>query len=187
MKKLIVFALTFVCVHVSAQQPVNNFQLTDVSTGATVSLDQYTGKPVVVIFTSNDCPYDNYYASRFAALIGDYGNRAAFLFINAHLDPQEGDESMKKKASTWSFRVPYLSDKSQLAMEALGARRSPEVFLLKSANNGHTIFYSGAIDDNPQDEGAVTSRYLREALESLLAGKPAVAPVRSAGCSIRRK
>ncbi|MBL7852482.1 MAG: redoxin domain-containing protein [Cyclobacteriaceae bacterium] len=170
-----------------AQQVVPNFQLPDVVSGQTVSLAQQAGKPVVVIFTSNDCPYDNYYSTRIATLVGQYGDRVVFLFINSHLDPQESEESMKKQASGWGFNPRYLSDKSQVAMEALGARRSPEVFLLKPANGQFSVFYSGAIDDNPQEAAAVTSPYLRDALENMLSGKPAMTPVRAAGCSIRRK
>jgi peroxiredoxin len=180
-------ALAFINFYASAQQAVTTFQLTDVVSGTTVSLDQYAGKAVVVIFTGNECPYDNYYRERVASLVNQYGSRAVFLFINSHLDPLEAEEHMKKKASAWGFRAPYLSDKSQAAIEALGARRSPEVFLLKSSNGQFTVFYNGAIDDNPQEAGAVSSQYLRDALENLLSGKPAPPAVRAAGCSIRKK
>lgn len=187
MKKHITIALVLTCFYASAQQAAITFQLPDVVSGATVSLDQYAGKAVVVIFTSNECPYDSYYRERVASLVSQYGSRAAFLFINSHLDPLEAEEHMKKKASGWGFRAPYLSDKLQTAMEALGARRSPEVFLLKSSNGQFTVYYSGAIDDNPQEAGAVTSQYLRDALENLLNNKPAIPGVRAAGCSIRKK
>ena len=187
MKKHLTIALILSWFCASAQQPAIAFQLTDVMTGTPVSLDQYAGKTVVVIFTSNECPYDNYYRERVAALVSEYGGRAAFLFINSHLDPPEAEEHMKKKASSWGFRAPYLSDKSQTAMETLGARRSPEVFLLKSSNGKFAVFYSGAIDDNPQEAGAVTSQYLRDALEDLLNERTTIPSVRAAGCSIRKK
>jgi hypothetical protein len=187
MKTLITIAIALTPFIAPAQQTVSTFQLPDVVSGATISLDQYAGKAVVVIFTSNECPYDNYYSARLTSLVTQYGGRATFLFINSHPGAEEAEELMKKKAAAWSFRAPYLSDKSQTAMEALGARRSPEVFLLKPANGQFTIFYSGAIDDNPQEAGAVTSQYLRDALENMLGGKPAIAPIRAAGCSIRKK
>ena len=183
---LLILAIALTFQPASGQQDVSPFKLPDVVSGKMISLDQFSGKVVVVIFTSNDCPFDNYYRERIAALIGQYGNRATFLLINAHLDPQEAEAPMKQKASGWGFGVPYLSDKSQTAMDALGARRSPEVFLLKPANGTFTVYYSGAIDDNPQEASAVVGDYLRDALENLLAGKPAGPTVRAAGCSIRK-
>lgn len=181
---LFLLILTFT----TAAAQVKNFTLTDVTSGSTVSLDQFSGRPgVVVIFTSNDCPFDNYYTDRIGRLVTDYAGKIPFLLVNAHLDPQEAEANMKKEAAAWSFRAPYLSDKDQQAMEALSARRSPEVFLLKPGTGGFQVFYSGALDDNPQDASAVTVQYLRDAMENLLAGKPSLAPVRAAGCTIRKK
>jgi peroxiredoxin len=187
MKKLITAALLLVFGSATAQSTVGNFTLTDVTSGQTISLADYAGKPVVIVFTSNECPYDNYYASRLSTLVNQYGTRVAFLFINAHLDTQEAEDAMKKDAATWGFKAPYLSDKAQSAMELLGARRSPEAFVLQPANGQFTVYYSGGIDDNPQEAGAVTAQYLRDAIENLLSGKAAGPPMRAAGCSIRRK
>ena len=152
-------------------------------------MDNYASSPgVVVLFTSNACPYDVYYAERFAKLITDYSGKIPILLVNAHLDPEESPERMKVKSSTWSFTIPYLTDKDQVAMEALGAKRSPEAFLLKHINNTFVTVYSGALDDNPQEPAAVTMNPLKDAIDKLLAGK--VIPqkeVRAVGCSIRKK
>jgi hypothetical protein len=174
----------------SAQPAViKNFTLMDVTKGTPVSLDQYSSASgIVVLFTSNECPYDLYYTDRLTKLVADFSGRVTFLLINSHDGPEEGDERMKTKAATWAFTVPYLADKSQVAMTELGARRSPEVFLLKPGKDGFQVFYTGGIDDNPQEPTAVTSQWLRDAIQDLLSGKPAKeAPVRSPGCSIRKK
>lgn len=173
----------------SAQPAVRSFTLMDVSKGAPVSLDQYSSSAgIVVLFTSNECPYDLYYTDRLAKLISEFSGSVTFLFVNSHNDPQEADEEMKTKAATWSFSVPYLSDKSQVAMSALGARRSPEVYLLKPSKGAFQVYYTGGIDDNPQEPTAVTSQWLRDAIQNLLAGKAAPhVTVRSPGCSIRKK
>lgn len=184
--KTIAFLLMVTVTHAAAQ--VKSFTLTDVTTGSPVSLDQVAGQVgVVVLFSSNDCPFDNYYADRIAALVNGYSGKISFVLVNAHLDPQESEENMKKEAASWTFRAPYLSDKDQVAMQALNAHRSPEAFLLKSIPGGFQVEYSGALDDNPQQAGAVTTTYLRDAIENLLNSKPQAAPVRAAGCTIRKK
>ena len=156
---------------------------------ASVSLDQFSSaRAVLVVFTSNACPYDLYYTGRLKELIIQYSGKVPFLLINAHLDPEESPEEMKLAASGWSYSVPYLSDKDQLAMNALNAKRSPEAFLLQHVKGGFVIRYSGALDDSPQESAGVTTRYVKDAIDNLLAGKPIENPaVRAAGCSIRKK
>ncbi len=188
MKSLLAFLMSVSAITSAAQAVVANFSLTDVGTGSYVSLDQFAGKQgVVVLFTSNECPFDNYYSDRIASLVRIYSDRIPFLMVNSHTDPAEAEAKMKEKAAGWTHRSAYLADKSQQAMEACGARRSPEVFLLKPSPEGFRVYYSGAIDDNPQKPGAVSMQYLRDAMDNLLGGKPGPAPVRAAGCSIRRK
>lgn len=171
-----------------AQQLVTSFSLTDVNSGEEISLDKYASSPaIVILFTSNECPFDKSYAARIASLVTTYGDKVAFLLVNSHLDPLESEENMKKASATWRFRAPYLSDKKQVAMTALDARRSPECFVLKPAKGGFQVSYNGAIDDNPQTPEAVAAPYLRNAIESVLNNKPAPEPVRAAGCSIRKK
>lgn len=188
MKRLLTCILSLAAVSASAQSVVTGFTLLDVTNGEQLSLEKFSGRPaVVVIFTSNECPFDNSYAERLSKLVVTYSDKLPIVFVNSHLDPQESEENMKKEAGTWGFRAPYLSDKNQVAMAALDARRSPEGYVLKPANGGFQVYYSGAIDDNPQTPGAVTTSYLKNAIEEVLAGKPAPTSVRAAGCSIRRK
>jgi peroxiredoxin len=189
MKLMLALFLLIPGVQAFGQAQVPNFTLTDVAHGSQVSLEQFSAvSGVVVIFTSNVCPYDLYYTERLKDLIAAYAAKVPFLLVNSHLNPEENEEQMKALAATWNFSVPYLSDKEQSAMDALGAKRSPEVFVLKRAKGNFTIFYNGALDDNAQEPGAVTSRYLKDAIENLLGGKPVgQGMVRAVGCSIRRK
>jgi peroxiredoxin len=171
------------------QSQVKNFAAPDAQSGQTVSLDQYAPTGVVVVlFTSNECPFDKYYTDRVAKLISDYAGKAKFLLINSHLDPEETGEKMKEKAAVWGLSVPYLADKNQEVMTALGARRSPEAFILRHEKTHFAIAYSGAIDDNAQEPSAVTINHLRAALDSILGGKhTGHHQVRGAGCTIRKK
>ena len=61
--------------------------------------------------------------------------------------------------------IPYLADKDQKAMEAFGARKSPEVFLLTTVNGKFNIVYSGAIDDNPQAASDVNQHFVKDAID----------------------
>lgn len=172
-----------------AQTPVENFSLTNVVTGTPVTLESFNTKTgVAIIFTSNNCPFDQYYTARIKTLVNDYQDKIGFLLVNAHTDPDETVEKMKAAFSGWGIPVAYLSDKDQVLMNSLGAKRSPEVYLLNKVNGKYIVSYSGSVDDNAQLPEAVTTAYLKIAIDNLLAGKPtAESSTRAVGCSIKRK
>jgi len=182
MKKKIFF---FLLAAISAQaQPIQNFSLLNANDGSTVELNQFTSSTaIVVVFTSNECPYDNYYKDRLKKLIDQYKGKVQFLLINSNVDPQESAEKMAIHYT--DLGVPYLADKDQKVMENFGARKSPEVFLISPQLN---VIYSGAIDDNPQVASDTKQNYLKDAIDKFLAGqKIEVANNRVLGCTIKRK
>lgn len=186
-KYILSFALTVLAISANCQ--VQNFTLMNVSDGKMVSLEGYQScVGLVAIFTSNECAYDSYYTARLKVLTESFAGKIQFLLINSHLDPEETVEKMKAKYSFWGMNVPYLADKEQVAMECLGAKKSPEVFLLKNEGGKYTTVYSGAIDDNAQVSAAVSEKYLRNSINKLLKGEAIDVPVtRAVGCSIRKK
>ncbi len=187
MKRLILLLLIAASGYAQAQTTIQNFTLTNVVNGKPVSIDQYSSLPaVVVLFTGNECPYDNYYKDRVKQLIDSYSGKVQFLLVNSYDDPQETTEKMAIHYT--DLGVPYLADKDQAVMENFGARKSPEAFLLKPASGKFSIVYSGAIDDNPQVAADTKQNYLKEAIDKTLAGqKVEVANNRTMGCTIRRK
>lgn len=189
MEKIVILCFLMVCFLTSpAQKVIPDFKATQVSDGKIISLGTYrSNKAVVVVFTSNACAYDGYYEGRIRSLIADYKGAVPFLLVNAYLEPEEDAVAMKKKSDVWNLGVPYLTDKDQKIMESFGAKKSPEVFLLKNESGKFIVAYSGAIDDNSQLADAVNENYLRDAIDNLLAGKPAGESVRTTGCTIRRK
>lgn len=171
----------------NAQTEVKDFSLTNVKDGKQVSLSNYkSSTAIAVIFTSHECPFDNYYKDRLKELVNTYSGKIQFLFINSN---QEAEENVAQMTIHYSdFPIPYLADKDQKAMEAFGAHKSPEVFLLSTASGKFTVFYSGAIDDNPQAATDVNQHFVKNAIEKLLTDqKIDVAMQRAAGCTIRRK
>lgn len=172
--------LLIVFVLISTAVWAQNQPLVNVATGQTVSIRDYKGaKAVVVIFTSNVCAYDGYYTDRLKSLFSAYSGSVQFLLVNSNQEAEESEEKMKAKHSSWGIDVPYLSDKDQTWMTALGARKSPEVFVL---DKDLKTIYSGAIDDNPQLANGVKDYYLKRVLDG-----QTVAGTRAVGCSIRLK
>jgi len=98
--------------------------------------------------------------------------------------PEDSFEQMKARAEKRGFPFDYLFDEDQSIARALGAERTPEVFLFDEERR---LRYHGAIDDS-RDENAVTRSYLREAIDALLAGgEPPVAETESVGCTVKWK
>lgn len=172
----------------TSAQSIQNFSLVNAADGKTISLNSYSSTAgVAVIFTSNDCPFDQYYLDRIRSLNDTYSSKIPVLLINAHNDPKESLESMKAYASRCSLKMPYLADKEQVVLNQFNARKSPEVFLLKNTSGKFTIVYHGAIDDNAQTSSEVRNTYLQTAIDNLLAGeKIEQSDVRPVGCSIRK-
>jgi hypothetical protein len=170
-------------------QQVKDFSLPNVLNGQNVSLDTYPScEGLVIIFTSNSCPYDEHYRNRIKKLISDVQDKVPVILVNSNTEPAESSDNMIKKAQQMGWRVPYLADKDQVLMTQLGATKSPQVFLLKNNAGKFSVVYSGAIDDNAQVEGDVRHSYLRDAIDIMLANQTIATPeVRPAGCTIRKK
>ncbi|MHB8060332.1 MAG: thioredoxin family protein [Gaiellaceae bacterium] len=157
--------------------------------GADHSLGDYRGaKLLALVQYCNHCPYVLAWEDRLMALARDYadrGLRVAAVNSNdvAHY-PEDSFERMKARAEQLDFPFDYLFDQSQALARALGAERTPEVFLFDEARR---LRYHGAIDDS-RDDTAVATSYLREAIEALLAGdEPPVAETASVGCTVKWK
>jgi thiol-disulfide isomerase/thioredoxin len=169
---------------------VEDFTLKDAREGKNYSLSNFrNAKGILVIFNSTECPYSLHYDSRIGALAKKYSDHGiSFLMINSNFGSKESAESLdaiKSHANTLDF--PYLADIAQDAMNKFGARKNPEVFLLKPENGKFGIFYRGAIDDNPQVEHDVRTPYLDIAINQLLLNRNAnPAFVNPAGCIIKK-
>ena len=141
----------------------------------------------LVIFSCNHCPWVVAWEDRIAAIGNEYMGRGFGVIVINPNDtaeyPADGYEQMQARAEERGFRFPYVVDATSDVARAFGATRTPEVFLFDGEG---LLAYHGAIDDNARQPDEVESRYLRDALEALLAGEEiAVAETRSLGCSIK--
>jgi thiol-disulfide isomerase/thioredoxin len=193
MKKQILL-LAFLILYSSllfGQKSISNFSLSDAQSGGKTSLSAYSSNAaVVVIFTSNYCPYSKLYEARIAKLSQDFqGKNVAFILINPNnpaVSPEDAFDKMKEKSSVFGGKIPYLADPNQEIARLFDAKRTPEVFLLKPSGGNFTVVYNGAIDDNPQSENEVGQQYLAEAINKTIGGStPTEANQRPTGCMIR--
>jgi peroxiredoxin len=169
-----------------------DFRLRNVD-GQMVSLTDFrSGQGVIVVFTSNHCPYSRAYEDRLIALHQKFaGQGYPVVAINSN-DPaayeEDSYDNMKIRARDKSFPFPYLVDDTQRVAKTYGASRSPHVLVLKKTGERFIVQYVGAIDDNSQDPASVNRRYVDEAVTNLLADKPVVnTSTKSVGCAIKWK
>lgn len=188
MKPLLAALFTVISIGTFGQQ-VSNFRLTNVLDNQTVSLETFPScSGLVIIFTSNSCPYDDYYRNRISDIARTYPENVPVLLVNSQPDASESVENMVKKAKQVNLSLPYLADKDQALMTQLNARKTPEAFLLKNNNGRFTVVYHGAIDDNAQVEADVRHHYLRDAIDIMLTNQKVATPeVRPVGCNLKRK
>jgi peroxiredoxin len=149
-------------------------------------LDEFRdAKAVVVVFTSNQCPVAIAYDERLAKLQDEYASRGVqVVAICANFEAGHELEALKEHAEGKKLNYPYVRDDGQDVARAYGATHTPQVFLLDADRN---IAYMGAIDDN-EDPKQVSKRYLRDAIDAVLAGtKPGTNETKPFGCRIRIK
>lgn len=190
MKKILLTITTIVItLIVTRAQVVANFKLTNVLNNETLSLDTYPScAGMVLIFTSNNCPYDEYYRKRIEGLSQRYQDRVPVVLVNSHTESNESTDQMAAKGKALNLRMPYLADKDQTLMTDLNVKKSPEAFLLKNENGKFMVVYRGAIDDNAQVEADVHHDYLRDAIDIMLTNQKIETPeVRPIGCNLRKK
>ena len=91
-------------------------------------------------------------------------------------------EKMKEYFDRYSMNFPYLQDASQEVAREYRAECTPDIYVF---NSDRKLAYHGRIDDNWQDESAVTQNELAEALETILNGAEFVEQQPTIGCSIK--
>jgi peroxiredoxin len=175
--------------NLSSGDPAIPFELPGVD-GRTHTLAEYSDKAAVaVVFSCNHCPYVQAWEDRMIQIQKDYADRGfQLLAINSNDPvqyPTDSFPAMKERAAHKGFNFPYLFDESQQVAEQYGAERTPEVFLF---DQGGSLRYHGAIDDNYDDPSAVSENYLRDALDAVLEDRtPATLSTPAVGCTIKWK
>ena len=132
--------------------PVPAFSLTDTE-GAEHVLPAADAPPATVIVqTCNHCPYVIAWNPRLRSVAEEYGPRGVrFLAVSSNdptSHPADSPERMAQFVRDQDWPIPYAYDGSQDVARALGAERTPEVFVLDGEQR---LAYHGAPDADHQD------------------------------------
>jgi thioredoxin-related protein len=166
-----------------------NVKMPDVS-GEKYSLaDVAEENGLLVMFSSNTCPFVQQWESRYNELktwADQHG--VGMIVLNSNYGNRDGVDSfeeMKKRAREKNYNFPYVVDEDSQIANAFGGQTTPHVFLF---DKNMELVYKGAIDDNYKSAAGVKQAWAKDAVASLAKGeKIAVAETKPVGCSIKRK
>jgi hypothetical protein len=141
----------------------------------------------LVVFSCNACPYARAWESRIVELGNASLKRGVgVIVINAN-DPSVNDDDryavMQERAKQRKMQYPYVVDETSDVARAFGASHTPEAYLFDTKG---LLVYHGAIDDNAHDPEQVEARYLKDAVDAVVAGKAVtLQETKAIGCSIK--
>lgn len=173
-----------------------DFSLPDAVSGRTVHLSDFTGSPaLLVMFICNHCPFVKHVRDQLAAIGREYHARGVAVVAISSNDtaahPDDAPDKMAREAAEAGYTFPYLFDETQQVAKAYRAACTPDFFLF---DRHRRLSYRGQLDPSRPSKYldgrhvASDGRDLRNALESLLSGKPAPQPqLPSLGCNIKWK
>lgn len=165
------------------------FALADTVGGKTFRSTDYAGKPLLVAFICNHCPFVVHIADALAAFGHDYQAKGLSIVAISSNDvttyPQDGPDPMAAFAAQKGFTFPYLYDETQQTARAFQAACTPDFFLFDEAGK---LAYRGQFDSSRPNKGTATGADLRAAADAVLAGRaPGAEQMPSVGCSIKWK
>lgn len=139
-------------------------------------------KPKVILFFGLECPICQKYVPELNRIYEEYSSRIDFEVI---IPERTEAKSISKFTSDYNVNFPINIDKNGRT-HSLNPTVTPEVFLFDSTGK---LIYQGAIDNWFYALGKYRTEpsefYLRNALESILAGKkPNVEKTEAIGCLI---
>jgi len=165
-----------------------DFSLPEPASGNSVSLSDYAGKPLLVVFSCNHCPYVLHILESLTAFANEKQRQGLAVVMISANDvagyPADGPEKMAALAQSYGFEFPYLYDESQQVALAYRAACTPDFFLFDGA---HQLVYRGQYDGSrPGNQIAADGSDMRAAVDSLLAGNAIPgAQIPSVGCNIK--
>jgi len=156
--------------------------------GKMLSIADVAGKSgTLVVFTCNHCPFAKDWEQRIVELANTYaGKGIGVVLVNANdptMHPEDGYDEMQTRAKSRGMKIPYVVDETSGVARAFGASVTPEAFLFDKTGK---LAYHGTIDDNRKEADKVKVRYLKDALDAVVAGKPPAVPeTKGLGCGIK--
>jgi peroxiredoxin len=159
------------------------FTMNDID-GAEHSLEDFKGKVVVIAFSSQHCPWSKAADPAISAIAEDYKEKGVVvLSVDSHSSTPPAE--IKEYAKGADLKFAILKDEGNVYADKVGATRTPEMFVL---DKDHKIVFHGAFDNRKDPAETGETNYVRNAVDSVLAGSPVeTAEVAAWGCTIKRK
>ena len=153
-------------------------------------LDRPDGSVVVVIFGSIDCPVANAVVPEIRRIhrqVEAGGGKVLFV----HPTPGQAKKKMASHATDRKLEMSVLHDPRHELVGLLGAKVTPEAFVLLRKGEEWRVVYRGPVDNLYADVGRrrrnATKFHVREAVTAAFAGLPVEQSVRRPiGCFIER-
>ena len=148
------------------------------------------GRPVLVAFICNHCPFVKHLAAGFAKFASEYQPKGLAVVAITSNDiashPDDAPLKMPEFARQHGFSFPYLYDESQQVALAYEAICTPDFFMFDAQLK---LAYRGQFDSSrPGGRGGVhDGSDMRAAADAVLAGRVPTTQVASAGCNIKWK
>jgi hypothetical protein len=161
--------------------------------GRKVDLTNLRGKPVLLEWTNNGCPYVGH-VYRSGVMQGlqkrAAGQGVVWLTVISSAPGQQGyltpPEVKRWKANTGAEPTAVLIDGSGVIGHAYAARATPTIFIIDPSG---ALIYEGGIDDRPStdpSDALHAKNYVAAALDDMKLKRPiANAVTRPYGCSVK--
>ena len=165
------------------------FQLPDVVSGKTISLDTYKdSQALLVMFICQHCPFVKHVQNELSKIGRDYSQQPLGIVAISANDvanyPDDSPQKLKQMVEELNFNFPICYDESQEVSKAYTAACTPDFFLFDAERK---LAYRGQLDDSrPSTDIPVTGRDLRKAIDLVLQGKTVDFTQKpSIGCNIK--
>jgi thiol-disulfide isomerase/thioredoxin len=165
-----------------------SFELPDTD-GALIRPENFLGRPLLIAFISNHCPFVVHLKTALADFANEYSDRIGIIAIasnNIDTHPDDGPEKMAEDKTAFGYPFPYVFDATQEVALAYAAACTPDFFLYDADQH---LAYRGQFDGSrPGNDAPVTGEDLRRATDALIAGSTVPdEQIPSVGCNIKWK
>jgi len=182
------FAQKYPTLNIGQEMHMQDTEILDVYEKSMTLSKNLKRNGILVVFTSNSCPFVVMWEDRYKLLEEKCMNSdLGMVYINSNQAKRDGDDSveeMKKHSIKMRYTSPYLIDENSKIANSFGAKTTPHIFLF---NKKKVLVYKGAIDDNYNSINDVTKNYLLDAMQEVSNQKNVSTPeTKAVGCSIKR-
>ncbi len=154
--------------------------------GQWVSLSDFRGKVVVVMFASTQCPASNDYLARLAEFGRQFDKNSPVQVLLVDLDSRADDplavQRLRLQRTLAGLSFPTLMDRSRKTARSYGIVTTPTVCVIDPLGE---LRYQGAYDDN-RDERLVSRHYCQDTVIALLHEQEATKFTQSFGGAVAR-